>query len=249
MDRSVVQLVSVLTAGVVAASLAVATRTPAQVSAGTPTVLCVKKGSQAVRWPNGSSCKKGWVKKTIATTGQTGPTGPAGPPGPQGPTGGAGSTGATGPAGPQLPVTDAKGAVVGIFRGYQATGARPLILVARDGGVFTYNAAGRLEPSGLAEYRTANCTGDAYATTAVAMVDELLGAVGSEGRVVVRRTTPSYTAPRAYKLVNQWTSPFERTYAPDNKGGCVDQGMLTRAMVTLEPVPIPPDFVGPLKVG
>lgn len=249
MDRSVVQMASVFSAGVVVASLAAAvTQAPneAQTAAQT-TVLCVKKGSQTVRWPKGTTCKKGWTKRTLTSTGAAGP---AGPKGDAGSNGTPGQTGPAGPSGPELEVTDAKGDVVGIFRGYSEVGASPKILVARGGGIFTYSAGGRLEPSGVARYTTPNCTGDAYVVTAIPMADELTTAAGSDGRVVVRTTIPAYGTPRAYRLTSQWEGLVNiTTYLPTTQGGCTNQGALTQALVDLEPVTVPPDYVGPLKVG
>ena len=85
--------------------------------------------------------------------------------------------------------------------------------------------------------------------TAIPMADELTAA-GSDGRVVVRTTIPAYGTPRVYKRSSQWEGPVSiTTHLPNPQGSGTSPGALTQALVDLEPVAVPPDYVGPLKVG
>lgn len=237
--------VSAVSAITIASSLALisASSSPREISASDSTTVCVRTKTKAIAMPVKGKCKRGWRLKAL---GVAGPQGPQGVPGPAGSTGQAGQRG---PAGPEHEVKDASGAVVGTFAGYQSLGQNPLISVQRSDGAYTYNAGGRLQPEGNVFFQSANCTGDAYAVSNIALVDDLLSAVGSQGRAVVRQTIPTYGPPRVFRLTSTWTGHQASYYKPTSTGGCEFIGNLTLAFVEYEPVTAPPDYVGPLSVS
>jgi hypothetical protein len=228
---------ALLAALVTAAALLATLVMPAAEADAAKLTACVKKKTGAMKLVTGKKakkkCPKGWRKVTWNTRGPRGPQGPAGP---------------------QLMLKDATGAIVGKFLGVYPSGGT-IYIVERDGGQYVYFGSGTLYPTGSPSYTTADCSDTARLTSSsgVAYTEMVLKLIGGPFRFVFRTSTGGLFGPAmAWKSSGTYesvvTAPLYRMNG--STGVCeLDDPAFTGELIALDPVPAPPDFVGPLVIG
>lgn len=163
----------------------------------------------------------------------------------------------TGPAGkdsPPVNVLNADGSVLGTLAGVIPSGL-PIFQVLVDDGLYTYYPSGQVIPitSFSPVFKTSSCDGTAYIESTLDNYNQLYSKlVGGPTRVVFRTTSGTGLGPiSAWKL----TATHETVAAVNvwelntSTGACVASGTSTGELITLEPVPAPPDGIGPLKIS
>jgi hypothetical protein len=220
-------------------------------AAGAATItVCAKAKTGELRLRSGAAakkkCPKGWKRVRWTTTGTAGRGGVPGLPG---------ATGPQGPVGPAYTVRYANGAVVGQFLGVFLQGF-PFYMVLRDGGVFTFLGSGEAFTLGTSSpsWKTNDCSGTTYARP-ISGLGSGSGPrlFGGSFRFVFRTLSGGTFGPTsAWKSRGTTeTIPATQLYRRNSTTGVceVDGAPYAGELVPLDPVPAPPDFVGPLTVG
>ena len=166
-----------------------------------------------------------------------------------------GKAGPDGKNKPPLKVLNADGSVLGILTGTSNIGGTEIFEVLIDGGVYSYLPSGQLYPAigGSPVFRTSTCDGTAYINADLINYDLIISKlVGGLTRIPFRTVSGSVLGPiSAWKL----TATHETVAAVNvwelnsTTGACVASGTSTGELISMEPVPAPPDGIGPLKIS
>lgn len=199
---------------------------------------CVKKSTGEMRILLGKNkkCAPGWKKRKWTKAGPTGDPGAGG------------AKGATGTPNSLGTLVDGTGSPVGRLMAAFPSESGMWFTVEIDGGLYTYEGAGRVRPFAPLYFANAMCMGQAYLTAHSAeYATEIMGWYGV--RVVYRQTEPTWGPPSAYKFAGTSQSVaavplWERT----QDGGCAANGPFTGFLLPLTEITSPTDRPGPLRV-
>lgn len=239
---------------VAAAGIALVAAAPA---AAATITICVKSKSGEVRFRSGAAakkkCAKGWKRVRWSTTGKKGAAGIPGIPGLPGTAGAPGQQGLTAPA---FSIKDATGATVGALVGFLPQGF-PFYSVLREGGVFQYLGSGEAFSLGSPppKWKANDCSGTAYLTASGSLTPATWAKLFSGPfRTLFRTLSPAgvFGPTSAWKGSGALEAVVATQLYSRNSttGVCApDGGAFSGDLVRLDPVPAPPDFVGPLTLG
>lgn len=228
--------------------VAVAVGATAPAAGAATTTACVNKRTGAAKIMVGKKARKRCPRGTVKVSWNT--AGAKGAPGAQGAPGGNGAPGA---AGPLLSVKDGTGAVLGQYAAVFSEGI-VVIMVIRDGGLYSYLENGQAFPFGSPSpsFTDATCAGIAYEKTSGSETQQLLAAAGGMARYQYRPTTPMGPS-RAWKVAGTSLTipgPGQTLYSLDSAGSCnPDSSPYIGDLVTLSAVAPPPDVPGLLTIG